>query len=122
MFIDVISTGSNTLLLVKGQTGKGCCLLFCQKKVWLVFVHFMGMLKVSYVGMDWDVRDVSIKGWQKASKPNCILLMNNSLVLTSASVPQWVFLSLSLSFSSIISLAWTCASVPQGVFLSSATS
>ena len=85
MFIDVISTGSNTLLLVKGQTGKGCCLLFCQKKVWLVFVHFMGMLKVSYVGMDWDVRDVSIKGWQKAP----II----SPTWTCASVPQGVFLS-----------------------------
>ena len=68
--------------------------------------------------MDWDVRDVSEKGWQKVSKPNCTLLMKNSLALTCAIVPQWVF----LSSSSIISPTWTCASIPQGVFLSSATS
>ena len=100
--------------------GKAVVYFFARKNMVGIFALYVCMLKVSYIlgWMDWDVRDVSEKGWHKVSKPNCILLMNNSLALTCAIVPQWVF----LSSSSIISPTWTCASVPQGVFLSSATS
>ena len=54
MFIDVISTGSNTLLLVKGQTEKGCCLLFLPEKSMVGICALYGYVKgVMYCELGW---------------------------------------------------------------------
>ena len=52
MFIDVISTGSNIVLLVRDRMRKAVVYFFARKNMVGIFVLYVCMLKVPYIGMD----------------------------------------------------------------------